>query len=338
MRLSLLRHLLCLLTGTVLLSGCYYSQPHRTLQLTESQLQDIDSATFRAAHHYWEGYNLLATDTLRLRLLPPGSQNTYEMGLASDTDALLLADDRLVVADIRYLPSDSVDSVWVKVARDQFTQGWTREKDLLRSTVPDDPISQFISWFSDSRLLFLLTAVGLALLFLLVQANRHRRPPIVHFNDINSFYPTLLCLCVSGAATLYGTLQRFAPDVWVEYYFHPTLNPFQPGLPLIMTLFLGGVWLIVIAGIALIDDLRHQPDTTDKLTYLTTLAGVAMVLYLFFSLTVHFFIGYPLLLLYWAFALWKNKKRAKVVYICGKCRRPIAHGGVCPHCGAYNKI
>ena len=41
-------------------------------------------------------------------------------------------------------PADSVDSVWVKVARDQETMGWVHEKELLEKVVPVDSVSQFI--------------------------------------------------------------------------------------------------------------------------------------------------------------------------------------------------
>ena len=65
------------------------------------------------------------------------------------------------MADIRTIPSDSIDSVWIQVARDQHTFGWQRESVLLSKVVPDDPISQFISTFSDIHLLISLVIVVL---------------------------------------------------------------------------------------------------------------------------------------------------------------------------------
>lgn len=136
--------------------------------------------------------------------------------------------DQLVVARVMYVPADSTDSVWVKVARDQLTQGWIHESTLLEHVVPDDPISKFIYYFSDSRSVYVLSVFGLVVLFWLIQSVRHKRFRIVHFNDIPSFYPTLLCICVSGSAALYGSIQRFIPATWVEFYFRPRSTPSTP--------------------------------------------------------------------------------------------------------------
>ena len=43
------------------------------------------------------------------------------------------------MADIRIMSVDSIDSVWVQVARDQQTFGWIHESKLLPNVVPDDP-------------------------------------------------------------------------------------------------------------------------------------------------------------------------------------------------------
>ena len=67
--------------------------------------------------------------------------------------------DRIVVAAIQTVPTDSIDSIWVKVAHDQVTQGWIRESELLEGVSPDDPISQFIDIFSDVHLLVFLAFV-----------------------------------------------------------------------------------------------------------------------------------------------------------------------------------
>ena len=127
------------------------------------------------------------------------------------------------------------------VARDAETMGWVRERDLLPHVVPDQFITRFIHAFSLGRTWVVLSFVGLALLFLVVQNLRRGRLQMVHYNDIKSFYPTLLCLVVSSSAVLYGALQQFAPDMWQEFYFHPTLNPFAP-IAWPLRIFLLSLW------------------------------------------------------------------------------------------------
>lgn len=61
--------------------------------------------------------------------------------------------DNIVVVDTKTIQYNKPDSVWIQVARDQFTFGWISENNLLSNVVPDDPISQFISTFSDTHLL-----------------------------------------------------------------------------------------------------------------------------------------------------------------------------------------
>ena len=76
--------------------------------------------------------------------------------------------ERLVVADIRIMPADSIDSVWVQLARDQYTFGWIHESQLLPKVTPDDPISQFISVFSDVHLLvFLIVIILIAVAYVM---------------------------------------------------------------------------------------------------------------------------------------------------------------------------
>lgn len=57
----------------------------------------------------------------------------------------------MVVAEFAVHPEDAIDSVWVKLAHSQEIQGWIHERELLRSFVPTDSISQFIYFFSDTH-------------------------------------------------------------------------------------------------------------------------------------------------------------------------------------------
>lgn len=328
--------ILLLLPAVLLLAGCYYSYPNKSDHWVATGEEAVDSVNFYITHHYWTGYNFQAVDTLNLLTAPP-LDGLADYGAMPDDTIRVSNRDPLVVARVMYVPTDTVDSVWVKVARDQLTQGWTRESALLKNVVPDDPISKFIYYFSGKRPAVFFSLLGMALLFWLVQRIRHKPGRIVHFRDTPSFYPTLLCLCVSGSAALYGSMQKFVPATWNEFYFHPTLNPFNPGLPLILSLFIASVWLMLIVAVAVVDEVRRQPDLGDTLSYLASLGGVCVVLYLTFTLTTPLYIGYPLLTLYWFFAIRQYWRHQPSHQLCGACGRPLPKKGICPHCGALNE-
>ena len=128
-----------------------------------------------------------------------------------------------------------------------------------------------------------------------------RGAKIVHFNDIPSFYPTTLCLLVASSAVLYSSIQLFGPESWRHFYYHPSLNPF--GMPLHLGLFVSFVWAIVIVGIATIDDVTKHLPLGSAVLYLGGLTAVCAVDYVIFSITTLYYIGYPLLIAYYIFAL-----------------------------------
>ena len=333
----MLRNLLLLVVLTLqLLTSCYYSHPVKDDKWMVNSVNEIDSVEFFINHNYWKNYFFQATETIELTSAP-GYDKSY-LSSPYNYNKMVEKGDAIGVMNVRIDTATVPATIWVNVARDQQCQGWVNEQVLMKKVVPDSPISKFIYHFSDRSFLVVLSCIVIALLFYLVQAARHKRIQIVHFNDICSFYPTLLCLTVSFGAVLYGTIQCYAPETWVEYYFHPTLNPFNPNLPFILSLFLTSVWMMLLVGIAVVDDLLHLPDFTGGLSYLAGLAGVCMVLYLLFTLTVHIYIGYPLLLAYWAFAFYRHFKKGTPHYCCGKCGAPISKSGKCPECGANNEI
>lgn len=310
-RYSLLYIVCCLL-----LTGCYNQGPITpdAWNLTEQQL---DSISFYTTHHYTQGYNFVVSkDSLVIleqqnEMMPVPDILSAEIMAGDETMPMLsLVDsitlrhlDRLVVADICTVPTDSVDSVWVKVARDQLTQGWLRESDLLKAVSPDDPISQFIDFFSDTHLLVFL---GFCVIVGGAYGLRHlmrKGARIVHFNDIPSFYPTLLCLLIASSAVLYSSIQLFAPESWRHFYYHPSLNPYA--LPWHLGLFMTSVWAIVIVTIATIDDVRHHLPLGQAILYLGGLAAVCAVDYVVFSVTTLYYIGYPLLIAYFVFAIYR---------------------------------
>jgi hypothetical protein len=234
------------------------------------------------------------------------------------------------------LPTDTIDSVWVQLARDQSTIAWVHESDLLNACSPDNPISRFIDFFSDSHLLIMLAVIVLAAALLVVRQLYRHNAMIVHLRDIDSFYPTLLCLLVAASAVFYSTIQVENPDSWRHFYYHPTLNPFA--VPLHLGLFLFSAWAILIVSVAAIYDIFRQLPTSQALLYTIGLAAVCSLCYIVFSVTTlwHYLVGYPLLILYAFFAMWRYIRYARTPYSCGQCGLPLHQRGVCPRCGALN--
>lgn len=309
-----MRRSLLLILCIFLLASCYNQGPITpdAWNLTEQQL---DSISFYTTHHYSQGYNFVVKkDSLVVleqqnEMMPIPDILTLEITTGEETmpmlslvDSIILRKhDHVVVADIRTVATDSIDSVWVKVARDQLTFGWVRESVLLTAVSPDDPISQFIDFFSDTHLLFFLAFCTLVLGAYGVRHLLRKGAKIVHFNDIPSFYPTLLCLLVAASAVLYSSIQLFAPEMWRHFYYHPSLNPFT--LPWHLGLFVVFVWSLLIVAIATVDDIRHHLTLGETILYLGGLAAVCAVDYVVFSVTTLYYIGYPLLFAYIFFAI-----------------------------------
>ena len=324
---SLLLFLLVLLC-----SSCYHQN---TKNINENLLDSVgqnDSSHFKATHHYSSNYNFVVkADSLVLSKLQPEETLSH----LQEDSLVVYKNDHLVVADIRIMSADSIDSVWVQVARDQQTFGWIHESKLLPNVVPDDPISLFISTFSDIHLLVFLVIIVLISVYYIMRKLLSASLPIVHLRDINSIYPTLLVLLVATSATFYASIQLFAPQVWHHFYFHPTLNPFSVPLPL--NLFLLSVWAILLIGLAAIDDVRHLLPLGDAVLYLCGLAAVCAVNYIIFSVSTLYYIGYPLLIVYVYWAIKRYIKMPRIKFVCGNCGMPLEKSRRCKHCGALKK-
>jgi len=278
-------------------------------------------------------YNfLLVADSLVLQeerpmhlLIVPDAADTF----------VVYKDDPLVVAQIEIIPEDSIDSVWVKVARDQLTQGWVHESALLSAVVPDDPISQGILLFSHKHVVATLSLCIIVLAAWLLQRKRKQRFHLVHIDDIASPYPMLLCLAFAAATVLYTTIQIFVPEMWVQFYYHPSLNPF--GQPTLLALFLTLAWLIVVLSIASMDEVRRSLPATESVLYALSLLAILAGIYLFFSIATQYFLGYFLWIVYAALALWQYWRRHRPRFRCGQCGAPLHSCGQCPKCGAMNE-
>ncbi|MBF1433570.1 MAG: zinc ribbon domain-containing protein [Prevotella nanceiensis] len=324
---SLLLFLLVLLC-----SSCYHQN---TKNINENLLDSVgqnDSSHFKATHHYSSNYNFVVkADSLVLSKQQPEETLSH----LQEDSLVVYKNDHLVVADIRIMSADSIDSVWVQVARDQQTFGWIHESKLLPNVVPDDPISLFISIFSDIHLLVFLVIIVLISVYYIMRKLLSASLPIVHLRDINSIYPTLLVLLVATSATFYASIQLFAPQVWHHFYFHPTLNPFSVPLPL--NLFLLSVWAILLIGLAAIDDVRHLLPLGDAVLYLCGLAAVCAVNYIIFSVSTLYYIGYPLLIVYVYWAIKRYIKMPRIKFVCGNCGMPLEKSRRCKHCEALNE-
>ena len=288
-----------LLVVGFLLVSCHYPEPDYSVwNLTREQR---DSLEFRSTHHYGVNYNFkVLADSLPLRQMLSADSLWVHRG------------DVLVVADFARMTSDTVHAVWIKVARDQHTMGWVPEEHLLESVVPVDPISQFISTFSDVYLLIFLIVISVISVAYLMRTIFKRNARIVHFNDIPTFYPTALALTVAAAAVLYSSIRMFAQDTWQHFYFNPTLNPFI--VPPALGIFLVSVWAMLIIGLATVDVVRGILPTGEALLYLCGLAGVCALNYIIFSITTLYYVGYPLFIAYAAFAVYVYVKRFGRLY------------------------
>lgn len=304
-----MRRLVSLLFLALLLCGCYNRGPI-TPDAWDLTRQQLDSISFYTTHHYTQNFNFVVTgDSLVVVAQQPEDMAVpdvvsveiqTESGEYHKDSITLLRNERIVVADIKTVPSDTIDSVWVKVARDQLTFGWVHESELLSKVSPDDPISQFIDFFSDAHLLIFLAFCVVVVAAYGIRRLLRRGAKIVHFNDIPSFYPTALCLLVASSAVLYSSIQLFGAETWRHFYYHPSLNPFA--LPFWLGVFVTSVWAIVIVAIATVDDVTRQLPLGASILYLSGLGAICAVCYVVFSITTLYYVGYPLLIAYYVFA------------------------------------
>ena len=327
-----------LLVLLVTFTSCYHKRPDTPDAYVQRGTfpymseRQLDSLSFQSIHHYTNNYNFVVTaDSLCLLYQQP-----EELLSGMPTDSFYVyRNNPLVVADIRILPTDSIDSVWVQVARDQLTFGWVREGELLEKVSPDDPISQFITFFSDIHLILFLVVIILIGVSYWIRVLLKKKAPLVHFRDIDSFYPTLLALIVAAAATFYASIQMFAPEMWRHFYYHPTLNPFS--VPAILSVFLLSVWAMLLVGIAAVDDIRCQLPTGEALLYISGLTAVCAFNYILFSLSTLYYVGYVLLIIYVIYAVWHYFAYHRARFECGNCGARLHVKGRCPYCGSFNE-
>ncbi len=316
----------------LIVSGCYNKSESRHTVLDDSTVEVSDTMPLQPVRHYARNYNFIVNcDSLVLQSQQPEEKVS---DLPIDTFPVY-RNEHVVVADMRTVPADTVDSVWVQLANDRAVFGWIHEGEMIDNVVPDDPISQFISIFSDTHIIIFLVFLAIIAGAYMTTVVRKRNVPIVHLRDIDSFCPLLLCLTVALSATLYASIQVFCPDEWRHFYYHPTLNPFS--VKPLLGIFLCTVWSMLIVGLAVVDDVLRRLKFADAVLYLGGVGAVCAVDYVLFSITTLYYIGYLLLALYVYFAVRQYLRHDNRPYVCGNCGKRIREKGKCPYCGTVNE-
>ncbi len=313
--------LVCML---LTLTGCHYPAPNTHVKGMKHFTKD--SLTYLHHCHFTFNTNFeVSADSIRLVCLPiEGDSVTVHKG------------DRVVVADFMGRSDDKQDTLWVKLAHSEETQGWMRASDVVRYLMPTDSISQFIHFFSNRHTIYFIGILMIFAIAYFVRLLLRRRISLVFFQDIDSLYPIFLCLLMAFAATLYESMQKFAPDTWQHFYFNPTLSPFH--VPGILSIFLVAIWLFIIISVAVLDDIFRQLRLSSAIFYLLGLLASCVFCYFFFILATSIYVGYFFLLLL-LFIFIKRALSGNHVYHyrCGKCGQKMKEKGVCPRCGAINE-
>ena len=323
---------IALILAALVLGGCYNKSENAVVQPADSVSAVSDTLSPLPGRHYSRNYNFIVDcDSLILQAQQP-EEKVSELPI--DTFAIY-RNEHVVVADMRTIPADTVDSVWVQLANDKAVFGWIHEGEMIENVVPDDPISQFINLFSDTHIIIFLVFLTVIVVAYMTVTARKKDVPIVHLRDIDSIFPMLLCLTVAASATFYASIQAFCPDAWRHFYYHPTLNPFS--VKPLLGIFLASVWSILIVSLAAVDDVFHRLKFGDAVLYLGGVGAVCAVNYVLFSLTTLFYVGYLLLAAYVFFAVRQYFRHDNRPYTCGNCGHRIRRKGRCPYCGTVNE-
>ena len=275
--------------------------------LTESQR---DSAVFSKYHHYNIGTNFISTsDSLPLYSHLPG---IVVLTNVSDTTIYLKEGMDFIVTEI-FKPLDfkerGIDSVWLRVASDNMHLGWVEENVMLEKSTPTSPISQLITKFSGRHIYWFYFIVAVSGLISAFRKYRRKKMWFLHFKDIYSIYPTAFMACVATSASVYALIQMYAPDLWVEYYFNPSLNPV--GKPFIIALFLCLVWLCILLLITVIFELYEKVSFEDAASYFVSLVAWAGAVYIVLTFTIPIYVGFLFYIIYIYYIVYKYKSIKK---------------------------
>ena len=101
-----------------------------------------------------------------------------------------------------------------------------------------------------------------------------------------------------------------------ELLLSPVVESFA--VPPILSIFLTSVWLLVIVGIATVDDVYHKLNLVRRPCIFADF-GVSAPPIIIFSVLTLYYLGYFLLVAYIGFALLKYFKGNSYGYVCGSC-------------------
>lgn len=257
-----------------------------------------DSLVFRLTHHYSENFNFLVkTDSL---LLVP-----REGDIIQDT-CVVRRGDLIAVAEIKTIPGDSIDSIWIKVAHDQMTMGWIPEHQLLKGAIPNDEISEMLYDMTNSRVLWMSALLLFGVFAYFFHRGKSKQIYLLKFDEMQSIYPFLFLALVGIMGAVYASVQNFVPEFWQEYYYHPVLTPWH--LPGIMAVLMALVWAVIIVFIAVIDEVYNHFYFVPGMAYIFELLGLAMFVYLVISQSTYIYIGYALLAVLLCLLVWTYAK------------------------------
>ncbi len=337
-----------LLTASCGFTSCQYKQAAPGWAPKEETA--IDSAEFRGQNHYWRGDNFSVTNGFSARMRPSYKRVTKVGG---DTLIGIKAGDIVVVKSIvRDTTSVGKGTVWVQIVAEQSIMleggrntvkpvtGWVKERRFIQNVVPDHPVSKIIHTLANPTFRSVLYVMALLLILLgtwtLWRRWRSHRPLLAIVNP----YVLMLNMVMSGALVLHRSIWHYVPDTWEEFYFHPSLNPFNPELPPVIAFFVLSLWVLLIVTLAAIN--AHRRVSVSFVQWLRAVLFIfitALILFGVFAVVIPFGLLYVTLAFYWIYAFWRYRRlsRGQLPYVCGHCGSPLERLGRCPHCGAINE-
>lgn len=282
-----------------------------------------DSALRTYHDRYMLGRNFVVMDdSLMLRQWP------------MPDEVSLRKDEEVVVADRMTEQTDTTCVQWVKLATDQGQIGWVPEDELPPHLMPDDSMSRFVYFFSHSHTLFFVVVLGMFSLVGVARSIHRRGLQHLFLRRVGSAYSILMLWLLSTTALLYAILQQCFPDVWEQFYYHPSLNPLDVA-PLI-GLFLVLGWGILWFSMAVVDELIHLRDFRSAFFYALSLMSYGILLYVVFTF-LPYYLGFVVWVVYTAWSLRGFIRHAGNKYICGHCGAKMHTKGFCPVCGMWNE-
>lgn len=291
-----------------------------------------DSLRSLTVRPYGVGYNLFVdADSLLLLAERPTHNSTHIIG---KNDSLYVhRGDLVAIAAMTIIPEDSEDSVWIKIARDQECMGWVHESTMLNTTVPTDPVSRIIRNV-ESLPQYMPPVIALASLLITIRLVRRQRLTMLHAHDISSPYPTLMSTTLFAVLLLWTHARETHPIGWAQFYFHPTLNPWQISDHLVFMALLT-TWLFIVVTVATFDELLRKICLRDLPFYIIALAAWAALLIIAVPpLTT----ASPLAacIVFAAYVIGASThyvRHSRPTCRCGRCGTPLHSKGRCPHCG-----